>query len=58
MTDTTQTTAQPSAAIPPDDSNRKLTVVDPNNPSLRQLWWLVTPIRSWCPVRRPAVGTA
>jgi quercetin dioxygenase-like cupin family protein len=33
----TSTTTQPAAAIPPDDSNRKLTVADPDDPKLRHV---------------------
>jgi hypothetical protein len=30
-------TAQPGAAIPPDDPNRKLSVVEPDDPALRHV---------------------
>jgi quercetin dioxygenase-like cupin family protein len=33
----TSTTTQPGAAIPPDDTNRKLTVADPDDPKLRHV---------------------
>src|SRR6202171_4310044 len=37
MATTTGTTAQPGAAIPPDDASRKLTVADPDDPKLRHV---------------------
>jgi quercetin dioxygenase-like cupin family protein len=37
MADTTRTTTQPGAAIPPDDANRKLTVANPEDPKMRHI---------------------
>ncbi len=37
MTDNAQTSSQPGSAIPADDPNRKLPVVDPDDPKLRHV---------------------
>jgi quercetin dioxygenase-like cupin family protein len=37
MTETAQTSGPPGLAIPPDDPNRKLSVVDPDDPKLRHV---------------------
>ena len=37
MTDTTRTSSQSGSAIPSDNPNRKLSVVDPNDPKLRHV---------------------
>ena len=37
MANPTGTTAQPGAAIPPDDANRKLTVANPEDPKMRHI---------------------
>jgi quercetin dioxygenase-like cupin family protein len=37
MSDTTPTTAQPEAAIPPDDTSKKLTLANPEDPKMRRL---------------------
>jgi mannose-6-phosphate isomerase-like protein (cupin superfamily) len=37
MTDTPSTSSQSGPAIPPDDPNRKLSVVDPDDPNLRHM---------------------
>lgn len=37
MADTPSTTAQPGSAIPPDDVNTRLTVADPDDPTLRHV---------------------
>jgi quercetin dioxygenase-like cupin family protein len=37
MANTTATTSQPGATLPPDDANRKLTLADPDDPTLRHV---------------------
>ncbi|MDB5609221.1 MAG: cupin protein [Bradyrhizobium sp.] len=37
MANTTGTTTQPGAAIPPDDTNRKLTVANPEDPKMHHI---------------------
>jgi quercetin dioxygenase-like cupin family protein len=37
MTDTPNTTSQPSSAIPADDPNRKLTIADPDGAGMRHI---------------------
>jgi hypothetical protein len=37
MSDTTHPSFQPGSAIPADDPQRKLTVVDPDDPALRHI---------------------
>lgn len=37
MTDSATTTTQPGAAIPSDDPNRKLSLIDPDDPKLRHV---------------------
>jgi len=37
MPDTTGTTTQPGAAIPPDNANNKLTVASPEDPRMRHV---------------------
>jgi hypothetical protein len=37
MANTTSTTTEPGAAIPPDDANRKLMVANPEDPKMRHI---------------------